>query len=139
MFIGFGSAIFHPEGSRVSFMAAGSKRGFSQSIYQVGGNSGQAFAPLISAFILCPPWTKGTAIFILVAALAIFILIRISAWYKEELVQEKLNKRKRVLLSSMANLTKKQIGIALTLTFNSHFCSFILCCKYYRFLYILFN
>ena len=36
LFIGFGSAIFHPEGSRVSFMAAGSKRGLAQSIYQVG-------------------------------------------------------------------------------------------------------
>src|SRR5690606_34105754 len=47
IFLGFGSAIFHPEGSKVSFMAAGNKRGLSQSIYQVGGNSGQALAPLI--------------------------------------------------------------------------------------------
>ena len=113
--LGFGSAVFHPEGSRVSFMAAGSKRGLSQSIYQVGGNSGQALAPLISAFILVPFGQKGAALFILVAALAIFILMKISAWYKEQLVQEKLNNRKRVLLSSMANLTKKQIGIALSL------------------------
>lgn len=37
IFLGLGSAVFHPEGSRVSFMAAGSKRGLSQSIYQVGG------------------------------------------------------------------------------------------------------
>ena len=71
IFLGFGSAVFHPEGSRVSFMAAGSKRGLSQSIYQVGGNSGQALAPLISAFILVPLGQKGAAIFILVAALAI--------------------------------------------------------------------
>ena len=111
--LGFGSAVFHPEGSRVSFMAAGSKRGLSQSIYQVGGNSGQALAPLISAFILVPLGQKGAAIFILVAALAIFILMKISAWYKEQLIQEKLNNRKRVILSSMANITKKQVGIAL--------------------------
>ena len=115
IFLGLGSAVFHPEGSRVSFMAAGSKRGLSQSIYQVGGNTGQALAPLISAFILVPLGQKGAALFILVAALAIFILMKISAWYKEQLVQEKLNNRKRVLLSSMANLTRKQIGIALSL------------------------
>ncbi|MFD1927029.1 MFS transporter [Sporosarcina siberiensis] len=115
MLLGLGSAIFHPEGSRVSYMAAGTKRGLSQSIYQVGGNTGQALAPLISAYILWPLGQKGAAIFILVAALAIFMLLRISAWYKEELVQEKLNKRKRVILSTMENLTKKQVGIALTL------------------------
>lgn len=113
--LGFGSAVFHPEGSRVSFMAAGSKRGLSQSIYQVGGNSGQALAPLISAYILVPFGQKGAAFFILVAALAVFILMKISAWYKEQLRQEKLNKRKRAILSSMENLSKKQVGIALGL------------------------
>jgi FSR family fosmidomycin resistance protein-like MFS transporter len=115
IFIGLGSAIFHPEGSRVSFMAAGPKRGLSQSIYQVGGNTGQALAPLISAFILVPLGQKGAALFLLVAALGIYILMKISAWYKEQLEQEKLLNRKRVLLSSMANLTKKQIGVALGL------------------------
>jgi FSR family fosmidomycin resistance protein-like MFS transporter len=115
IFVGLGSAIFHPEGSRVSFMAAGPKRGLSQSIYQVGGNTGQALAPLISAFILVPLGQKGAALFLLVAALGIYILMKISAWYKEQLEQEKLLNRKRVLLSSMANLTKKQIGVALGL------------------------
>jgi len=115
MFLGFGSAIFHPEGSRVSFMAAGSKRGLSQSIYQVGGNSGQALAPLISAFILVPLGQIGAALFMLVAALGIFILLKISAWYKKQLEQEKLNNRKKVLLSSIGKLTKKQVGIALAL------------------------
>ncbi|AOV07159.1 MFS transporter [Sporosarcina ureilytica] len=113
--LGLGSAVFHPEGSRVSFMSAGSKRGLSQSIYQVGGNSGQALAPLISAYILVPFGQKGAAFFIFVAALAIFILMKISAWYKEQLIQEKKNNRKKVLLSSIGNLTKKQIGVALGL------------------------
>src|SRR5690625_2862341 len=39
VFIGLGSAIFHPEGSRVAFLAAGPHRGLAQSIYQVGGRS----------------------------------------------------------------------------------------------------
>lgn len=115
VFLGFGSAIFHPEGSRVSFMAAGSKRGLSQSIYQVGGNSGQALAPLISAFILVPFGQKGAALFLIVAAIGIFLLSRISIWYKKELEVEKLSKRKKTILSSLPPLSKKQVGIALTL------------------------
>ncbi|MCM3711312.1 MFS transporter [Sporosarcina luteola] len=113
--LGLGSAVFHPEGSRVSFLAAGSKRGLSQSIYQVGGNTGQALAPLISAFVLVPLGQKGAAIFIAVAALGIFILTKISAWYKQTLELEKINNRKKVILSSIGDLTKKQIGIALAL------------------------
>lgn len=115
IFLGLGSAVFHPEGSRVSYMAAGSKRGLSQSIYQVGGNSGQALAPLISAFILVPLGQIGAALFLFVAALGIFILTRISIWYKQQLEQEKLQKVKKVLLSSLPEMTKKQVGIALAL------------------------
>ncbi len=115
MFLGLGSAIFHPEGSRVSYMAAGSKRGLSQSIYQVGGNSGQALAPLISAFILVPLGQTGAALFLFVAAFGIFILTKISFWYKQQLEQEKLQKVKKVLLSSLPEMTKKQVGIALSL------------------------
>ena len=115
IFLGFGSAVFHPEGSRVSYMAAGSKRGLSQSIFQVGGNSGQALAPLISAFILVPLGQRGAALFLFVAALGIFILSKISVWYKEQLAQEKLQKGKKVLLSSLPELTKRQVGGALAL------------------------
>lgn len=115
VFLGFGSAVFHPEGSRVSYMAAGTKRGLSQSIFQVGGNSGQALAPLISAFILVPLGQRGAALFLFVAALGIFILSRISVWYKKELAQQKLQKGKKVLLSSLPELTKRQVGAALSL------------------------
>ncbi|WP_313892008.1 MFS transporter [Psychrobacillus sp.] len=115
IFLGLGSAVFHPEGSRVSFMAAGSKRGLSQSIYQVGGNSGQALAPLISAFILVPLGQIGAAFFLIVAGIGIVILSKISLWYKKQLEQESLSKKKRTLLSSLPALTKKQVGIALTL------------------------
>ena len=115
IFLGLGSAVFHPEGSRVSFMAAGSKRGLSQSIYQVGGNSGQALAPLISAFILVPLGQKGAALFLVVAAVGIFTLSKISAWYKKQLEEESLLKKRKALLSSLPTLSKKQIGIALTL------------------------
>ena len=85
LFIGLGSAIFHPEGSRVAHMAAGTRRGLAQSIYQVGGNSGQALAPLITALILVPLGQIGAAWFSLVAATAVFLLIYIAVWYSNRL------------------------------------------------------
>ncbi|MGG0656126.1 MFS transporter [Rummeliibacillus pycnus] len=115
IFLGLGSAIFHPEGSKVSFMAAGSKRGLSQSIYQVGGNSGQALAPLISAFVLVPFGQIGAAWFLIVAAVGILLLSRISVWYKKQLEEESVAKTKKVLVSNLPTLSKKQIGIAIGL------------------------
>lgn len=80
-FIGLGSAVFHPEGSRVAYLAAGTKRGLAQSIYQVGGNAGQALAPLITALILVPLGQFGTIWFTLIAALAVLFLLYIAKWY----------------------------------------------------------
>lgn len=117
LFLGFGSAIFHPEGSRVSFMAAGNKRGLAQAIYQVGGNSGQALAPLISAFILDSYGQRGAALVLLATLAGIMLLAKISKWYKKQLEQERTSKKKRTLVSSLPPLTKKQVGIALTLLF----------------------
>ncbi|KGR91763.1 Fosmidomycin resistance protein [Ureibacillus massiliensis 4400831 = CIP 108448 = CCUG 49529] len=116
VFLGFGSAIFHPEGSRVSFMAAGNKRGLSQSIYQVGGNSGQALAPLISAFVLDSLGQHGAAIVLLLAAIGIAILLKISRWYIRQLEAERTSqKKKKILISSLPPLTKKQVSFAIIL------------------------
>lgn len=112
-FLGLGSAIFHPEGSRVSFMAAGTRRGLAQSIFQVGGNTGQALAPLISAFILVPLGQIGAAWFLIVAAAGIFILSKISFWYRQQLILEAASKIKKTISSSLPVLTKKQLIAAL--------------------------
>ena len=93
IFIGFGSATFHPEGSRVAYLAAGPRRGFAQSIYQVGGNTGQALAPLITALILVPLGQFGAIWFTLVAGLAVLFLIYIAKWYSQQLGT--LNNRKK--------------------------------------------
>lgn len=95
IFIGLGSAIFHPEGSRVAFLAAGDKRGLAQSIYQVGGNTGQALAPLIAALIIIPLGQIGASWFTIVAAIAVVFLIYVAGWYKKALVQFQLNKTKK--------------------------------------------
>lgn len=84
-FIGIGSAVFHPEGSRVAYMAAGSKRGLAQSIYQVGGNFGQSLAPIFTAFIFVPLGQKGALAFIAVTTVGIIMLMFVSKWYKAQL------------------------------------------------------
>lgn len=114
IFLGLGSAIFHPEGSKVSFMAAGSKRGLAQSIYQVGGNVGQSLAPLISAFVLVPFGQIGAAWFLIVSSVGIFVLSRIALWYRDVLEEEKRSKKKRMLISKFMALTKKQVYSALS-------------------------
>ena len=105
LFIGLGSAVFHPEGSRVAYMAAGKRRGLAQSIYQVGGNTGQALAPLITALILVPLGQIGAAWFTIVAAIAVILLIYIANWYSKRLANNSQ------LIKRLRNHLAKKIGV----------------------------
>ncbi len=85
--IGIGSAVFHPEGARVANMAAGGRRGLAQSIFQVGGNSGQALAPIMTALIFVPLGQFGAVWFTLVAFIAIMVQSYVARWYKRILIE----------------------------------------------------
>lgn len=87
VFIGLGSAIFHPEGSRVVYFAAGGKRGFAQSVYQVGGNAGSSLAPLMTAFIFVPLGQFGAIWGTLFAGFAIAVLLGLLPWYRRKLAE----------------------------------------------------
>lgn len=78
--VGIGSATFHPEASRVARMASGGRFGTAQSCFQVGGNTGSAIGPLLTAAIVIPYGQTAVAWFMLVAALAIFVLSRVTGW-----------------------------------------------------------
>jgi MFS transporter, FSR family, fosmidomycin resistance protein len=107
IFIGLGSAIFHPEGSRVAYMAAGNRRGLAQSIYQVGGNSGQALAPVITALILVPLGQFGAIWFTVVAAVAVGFLIYIAKWYTTKLsIMNADRKAKQQVVNKSKSLSK---------------------------------
>lgn len=80
--IGIGSAVFHPEASRVAHMASGGRHGMAQSLFQVGGNAGSSLGPLLAAMILLPYGRFQIIWFSLVALLAIFILSVVGNWYK---------------------------------------------------------
>ncbi|MHA4737179.1 MFS transporter [Dyadobacter sp. MSC1_007] len=83
--IGIGSAVFHPEASRVARMASGGKHGMAQSLFQVGGNAGSSLGPLLAALILLPYGRFQVIWFSLVALLAILILSWVGGWYKQKL------------------------------------------------------
>ncbi len=105
VFVGLGSAVFHPEGSRVVHMAAGSRRAFSQSIYQVGGNFGQSLGPIMTAAIFIPLGQRGAAWGMLLAAVAIAILFKVVPWYAARLAEHggKVPKKKPAAGSSQVN------------------------------------
>lgn len=78
--VGVGSSTFHPEASRVARMASGGKFGTAQSVFQVGGNAGTAFGPLIAALLILPHGQMSVAWLMIIAFIAIVILTRISCW-----------------------------------------------------------
>jgi FSR family fosmidomycin resistance protein-like MFS transporter len=81
--IGLGSAVFHPESSRVARLASGGRHGFAQSLFQVGGNFGQAIGPLLAAFIVLPLGQGSVAWFSAIAMLGILVLGRVGVWYRD--------------------------------------------------------
>jgi FSR family fosmidomycin resistance protein-like MFS transporter len=79
--VGVGSAVFHPEASRVARAASGGRHGFAQSLFQVGGNFGQSLGPLLAAFIVVPFGQHSVLVFTLLALAAVIILTGVSRWY----------------------------------------------------------
>ncbi|SEP48658.1 MFS transporter [Niastella yeongjuensis] len=121
--VGMGSSVFHPESSRVAHLASGGKKGLAQSIFQLGGNAGAAIGPLLAALIVVPYGQFNIIWFGLVAILAIVVLIKVGAWYKDHLELRKKNKvaapvahlqlpRSRVIAS---------LAILLVLIFSKYF------------------
>jgi MFS transporter, FSR family, fosmidomycin resistance protein len=80
--IGVGSAIFHPEASRIARMASGGRHGLAQSLFALGGTGGQSLGPLLAAFIVLPQGLGSIAWFSAGALFAMLLLARVGAWYK---------------------------------------------------------
>ena len=80
--IGMGSSVFHPEASRVAHMASGGRHGFAQSLFQVGGNAGTSFGPLLAALIILPGGRMEVLWFSLVALAGIVVLTKVGHWYR---------------------------------------------------------
>lgn len=87
--IGIGSSVLHPESSRVAHLAAGRSRGFAQSVFQVGGNAGQAIAPLLVAFLVNPLGQRSFLWLTVLAAIGIWVQLRVSRWYRDRAVERR--------------------------------------------------
>ncbi|MFI0842735.1 MFS transporter [Mesorhizobium sp. IMUNJ 23232] len=119
-FIGVGSSIFHPESSRVARLASGGRFGLAQSLFQVGGNFGQALGPLLAAFIVVPMGQGSVGYFSVAAMLGMVILWRVGNWYGSHL--RAAAKRPKAPIS--VNLPRRTIMLALVvltlLTFSKN-------------------
>ncbi|MBJ7516816.1 MAG: MFS transporter [Stenotrophomonas sp.] len=85
MLVGIGSAIFHPESSRIARLASGGRHGLSQSVFQVGGNTGTAIGPLLAAAVIVPNGRTSVAWFAGAALIGIALLTYVSRWYQAHL------------------------------------------------------
>ncbi len=91
--VGMGSAIFHPESSRLARLASGGRHGFAQSLFQVGGNTGSSIGPLLAALIITRNGQSSIIWFSLLAIIAIAVLFKVGGWYHNHLSELKSGAR----------------------------------------------
>lgn len=118
--IGCGSSVFHPESSRVARMAAGGRYGLAQSIFQIGGNFGQALGPLFAAAIVLQLGRAHVGWFGSAALLAIIVLLQVSRWYSRH--QPATGKRRPTAAAPYPpKIVRRTIGVLLLLMFSKFF------------------
>jgi FSR family fosmidomycin resistance protein-like MFS transporter len=121
--IGVGSSVFHPEASRVARLASGGRYGFAQSVFQVGGNAGQAISPLLVALLVIPNGQLQIAWFALAAVIGVGILSRVGLWYRDHLALRPAGGA--AVAATLAPVGRKRViatvAILLALTFSKNF------------------
>jgi FSR family fosmidomycin resistance protein-like MFS transporter len=119
--IGAGSAIFHPESSRIARLASGGRHGLAQSIFQVGGNAGSAMGPLLAAWIILPQGQASLAWFAIGAVIAIAVLARVGAWYKRQHIDRPKIEHAAVPSPVSAARVRWSIAVLVLLIFSKYF------------------
>ncbi|GAB1716875.1 MAG: major facilitator superfamily MFS_1 [Nitrobacter sp.] len=116
--VGLGSAVFHPESSRIARMASGGRYGYAQAVFQVGGNFGSAMGPMLAALIVVPFGQPSIAWFSVIAATAILILWRIGRWYKPRIARRVSKAMARQPNAPSPRRTALAIAILIVLVFS---------------------
>lgn len=120
--VGIGSSIFHPESSRVAYLASNGKRSFAQSVFQIGGNTGTALAPLLVAWIVLPNGQHYILWFLGFAVLAQVVLGYIANWYSNRLKNVSKTDKKVLQVPDLSSLkVTSSVGILLILIFSKYF------------------
>jgi FSR family fosmidomycin resistance protein-like MFS transporter len=121
--VGLGSSVFHPESSRVAYMAAGGQRGLAQSVFQVGGNFGTSLGPLLAAVIIASHGASHVFWFSPLALAAIVILFWVGRWYKRRVSgrEGKLAHRRPEAAALSNRRVAVSVVILLVLIFSKYF------------------
>ena len=118
-FVGLGSAVFHPESSRVARMASGGRHGLAQALFQFGGNIGSALGPFTAALIVLTWGQRSIAWYSLAALAAIFILWNVGIWYKTHGIA-RIRARRIALHALSPAKVRRSIAILLILIFSKY-------------------
>jgi MFS transporter, FSR family, fosmidomycin resistance protein len=121
--VGLGSSVFHPTASRVAQMASGGKKSLAQSIFQVGGNGGQAVGPLLAALIVLPLGQWAISWFAIAALAAALIMLRLGKWYKLRIGYVTTHPQPQPLLNNNISWRAKYMAlfILVLLMFSKYF------------------
>ncbi|HET7930747.1 MAG TPA: MFS transporter [Rhodanobacteraceae bacterium] len=119
--IGMGSSVFHPESARVARMASGGRFGLAQSLFQIGGNTGQAVGPALVAAIVLDAGRSHVAWFGAFALVAVVVLSQVSRWYRGH-INERVHVRKPTDKRLYPKpLVRRTIGVLFVLMFSKFF------------------
>ncbi|MDR3230473.1 MAG: MFS transporter [Synergistaceae bacterium] len=119
--LGTGSSIFHPESSRVARMASGGRFGFAQSVFQVGGNAGQACGPLLAAAFIMPHGQYSLSWFAALPLTAIALLLWIGGWEADRLRETEARVSEATASPLPRGTVLRVFGILLVLIFSKYF------------------
>jgi FSR family fosmidomycin resistance protein-like MFS transporter len=121
--VGMGSAVFHPESSRVARLASGGQHGLAQSVFQVGGNAGASLGPLLAAFIVIPGGQHSIIWFTIAALAGIILLYRVGGWYKQRELAAGPAKKRAVV--NRPDLSSCKVAVSIAILISLMFSKFV--------------
>lgn len=113
--VGLGSAVFHPEATRMARHAAAGQQGFAQGIFQIGGHAGYAIGPLLAALIVVPRGQASIAWVSVVALVAMVLMAWTGARYAEMRRSQMAAARLRAAATGEPILPSGRVLLAMTI------------------------
>jgi FSR family fosmidomycin resistance protein-like MFS transporter len=120
--VGLGSAVFHPEASRMARLASGGRHGLAQSLFQVGGNAGSSLGPLLAAFVVLPWGQHAVAWFSIIAMTGMVILFNVGRWYVRRHAAGV--KSRKAFATVRPDLSRTRVSVALAILIALMFSKF---------------
>lgn len=105
--MGVGSAVFHPQAAQIAQAASGGRKGFAQSVFQVGGNGGYSIGPLLAAFIVLPIGMQAFGYIAIIPFILAVILYQIGKWHMAQI--GKVVKKVRGRWTTVKTYSKRRI------------------------------